>query len=123
MYTKAQYLNDLRKYDFKNYKVEVNTVGDNANNLVFQVLFNDEIVYETRKGIFKYERIKSGRFVRTKWFVKYEPFEDVIITWKNNKDFMRFTSWCSNYKVQNDIKAKFQIAKDNFKRELYQNII
>lgn len=119
MYTKAQYLKDIKNYDFKKYKVDVKHEGDCADNLVFKVLLDGKVVYETRKGAFIYNKFKSGAFRRTKWFIKYEEFEDVTITWRNNKEFMKFTSWCSNYRVQNEIKIKFQEAKDDFKRTMF----
>lgn len=118
MYTKAQYLKDVQKYNFKKYKVDVITEGNCANNLIFKVLLDGEVVYETKKGSFMYKTIRSGAFRKTKWFVKYEEFDDVIVTWKNSKDFMKFTSWCGNYRVQNDIKAKFQLALDSFKKNM-----
>lgn len=120
MYTKAEYLRDVKNYDFKKYKkVEVVSEGDCPNNLVFKVLLNDKIVYQTRKGAFGYKKFKNHVFVKSKWiFGTYKEIDDVTITWKDNKDFLRFNSWCGNYRVQGEIKAKFQDALDEFRKDI-----
>lgn len=123
MYTKSQYLKDVKKYDFKKYKVEVIAEGDCANNLILKVMLNDLCLYQTNKGAFVYKEFKNGAFFRTKWFIKYRQFNDVKVSWKNNKDFIKFTSWCSNYRVQNDIKEKFQQALNEFNKNIQYNEI
>lgn len=117
MYTKAQYLNDMMKYDFKKYKVEVIQKGSDYKDLVIKVMLNGKVAYKTKPGAFSYRTVKDGKFVRTKWFIKYEQYTRKIAVW-NDKAFKSFNSWSGNYRMQNEIKLKVDNILDEFARGL-----
>lgn len=118
MYTKAEYFKDISKYDFKKYNVEVVPYGLTYQDLSIKIMLNNKVAYEIKPGTFSYKTIQDGKVVRTKFFIKYEPFKKKVVVWRDCKNIKKFNSWCGNYRVQNEIKSKLEIVLDKFARDL-----